>query len=157
MPDPTPSAFTTEQRAMLACVLDLLIPPSRDGRLPGAGEAGVGARVDAVAQRDAGFQQLVATGLAALDEHARAAGAAAFADLAPEARLAALHAIAAAHAAFVPALLFHTYAGYYMEPRVVAALGVASHPPFPKGFALAPFDEALLARVKKREKLYRDA
>jgi hypothetical protein len=149
--------FSAEQHAALAGVLDLLIPPSRDGRLPGAGEVGVGARIDAVARGDAGFEGLVAAGLAALEAHARASLGAPFAELARDARLSALQSIAAEHVAFVPALLFHTYAGYYQEGRVLEALGLEARPPFPKGYTMEPFDESLLARVKSRGKLYRDA
>lgn len=150
------TAFSSDQSTALSHVLDLLIPPSTDGRMPGAGEAGVGARIDALAQRDAGFQGLVAASLAALDEHARGSGAAAFAALDTAARLAALAAIAPVHSAFVPALLFHTYAGYYQTGRVLEGLGMEARAPFPKGFAMEPFDESLLARVRSRGKLYRD-
>ena len=38
--------FTDTERATLASVLDEIIPPSADGRLPGAGEVGVATHVD---------------------------------------------------------------------------------------------------------------
>lgn len=151
------SAFSSDQSTALSHVLDLLIPPSADGRMPGAGEAGVGARIDALAEREAGFHGLVAAGLAALDEHAHAAGAANFAALDTAARLAALGAITPAHSAFVPALLFHTYAGYYQTGPALEGLGMEPRAPFPKGFEMKPFDESLLVRVKTRGKIYRHA
>lgn len=149
--------FTADQLAALAGVLDLLIPPSGDGRLPGAGEAGVAARIAATAGRDEGLAAAVAAGLAALDGDARTRGAAGFLALAAADRLAALHAIGPAQPGFLPNLLFHTYAGYYQEGRVLEGLGLEARPPFPKGFAMEPFDVARLARVRSRGKLYRDA
>jgi hypothetical protein len=152
-----PDALSADQTAALAGVLDLLIPASSDGHMPGAGEAGVATRIAATAARDAGFAAGVAAGLAALDAEARTRGASGFVALAAADRLAALQAIASAQPGFVPSLIFHTYAGYYQEGRVLEALGLEARPPFPKGYTMEPFDESLLARVKRRGKLYRDA
>ena len=150
-------AFSADQTATLAGVLDLLIPPSDDGRMPGAGEAGVGARIAETAGRDAGLRGVVAAGLAALDEAARTRGASGFVGLATSDRLSVLQSIAPAQPGFVPSLIFHTYAGYYQQGRVLEGLGLEARPPFPKGYEMDPFDESLLARVRSRGKLYRDA
>ena len=150
-------AFSADQTAALGSVLDLLIPPSGDGRLPGAGEAGVGARIAESAGRDAGLRGTVAAGLAALDEAARTRGASGFVALAAADRLAALQAIAPAQPGFVPSLIFHTYAGYYQQGRVLEGLGLEARPPFPKGYEMEPFDESLLAQVRRRDKMWRDA
>lgn len=150
-------ALSADQLTALAGVLDLLIPPSDDGRLPGAGEAGVATRIAATAGRDASLAAVVGAGLAALEEDARTRGASGFLALAAADRLAALHAIAPAQAGFLASLLFHTYAGYYQEGRVLEGLGLEARPPFPKGFAMEPFDAARVARVRGRGKLYRDA
>lgn len=151
------AAFDETQRRALACVLDLLIPRSRDGRLPAAGELGLAAHVERVAQRDLGLRMTVSEGLAALEERARRGGAAGFAELSAEGRLNALKEQAAAQPAFLPGLVFHTYVGYYQEGRVLEGLGLAPQPPFPKGHTLEPFDETLLAPARRRGKLYRDA
>lgn len=151
------TGFSEGELRTLACVLDLLIPPSGDGRMPGAGEVGIGARIDQVAQRDAGLRAVVAAGLAALDALARAGGVAAFAALVGDARLAALREVTIAQPGFVPSLIFHTYAGYYQEGRVLEGLGLDPRPPFPTGHQLDPFDETLLDPVRRRAKLYRDA
>jgi hypothetical protein len=151
------AGFSGDELRTLVCVLDLLIPPSGDGRLPGAGEVGVGARIDQLAQREPGLRAVVVAGVAALEELARACGASGFAALAGEARLAALHEVAAAHPGFVPSLIFHTYAGYYQEGRVLEGLGLDARPPFPIGHQLEPFDATLLDAVRRRSKLYRDA
>jgi hypothetical protein len=150
------TGFSSDELRTLACVLDLLIPPSGDGRLPGAGEIGIGARIDQLAQREPGFRAVVADGITALDAMARRSDATEFATLAGEARLAALDEVAAAQPGFVPSLIFHTYAGYYQHGRVLEGLGLDPRPPFPTGHTLEPFDATLLDAVRRRAKLYRD-
>ena len=151
------TGFSADELRTLSCVLDLLIPPSSDGRMPGAGEVGIGARIDELAQRDPGLRAVVVAGVAALDAVARASGATGFEALAGTERLAVLHEISAGEPGFVPSLIFHTYAGYYQEGRVLEGLGLDPRPPFPTGHPLEPFDEALLDSVRRRAKLYRDA
>ena len=155
-PDAT-AGFDAAQRFALACVLDLLIPRSRDGKLPAAGELGVAAYVERVAARDLGLRMTVSEGLAALDQRSRERGAAGFAALAAEDRLAALKEQAAAQPAFLPGLVFHTYVGYYQDGRVTEVLGLGARPPFPLGHTLEPFDEQLLEPARQRGKLYREA
>jgi hypothetical protein len=83
--------------------------------------------------------------------------AASFPALATNARLAALHAVAAAHAAFVPGLLFQHLSRLLHErarrrrTRHHRAAAVS------EGLRARAFDESLLARVKQLEKLCCDA
>lgn len=149
--------FSEAERRALVCVLDLLVPRSRDGKLPAAGELGVAEHVERVAQRDLGLRTTLAQGLAALDALASRRGAADFAALAAGDRLAVLEEQAAAQPALLPGLVFHTYVGYYQAPRVLEGLDLPARPPFPQGHALEPFDTALLEPARRRGKLYRDA
>ena len=135
-------------RDALARVLDLLIPPSADGRLPGAGELDLARYVEELLATTPGPRPLVAQGLAALE--ARGFGA-----LAREAQRALLEEVAQTLPGFAPTLLFLTMTGYYREPRVLAALGLEARPPFPKGHAVGASDFGLLERVRQRGKLYR--
>lgn len=141
----------------LACVLDLLIPSSGDGRMPGAGELGLAVQIERVLAREPGLRAVVAAGIAALEDLARARGAPAFTALAGSERLAALNEVAAAQPGFLPGLLFHTYVAYYQEGRVLEGLGLDPRPPFPTGHVLEPFDATLLEPARRRGKLYRDA
>jgi hypothetical protein len=154
MPD-DPAVFSDAERKILSCVLDVLIPASDDGRFPAAGTLGLGAAVEQVAARTPGLDALVRSGLEALDAAARARGAAGFAAAAPAERRALLEEVAAAQPGFVPALVFHTYTGYYQHPRVFEALGLEPRPPFPRGHELAPVDPALLAPVRRMRPRYR--
>ena len=123
--------------------LDLVIPRSPDGRMPAAGELGLAAQIERVAQRDAGLKGAVSTGIARWRARRRR-GAAGFAALAAPDRLAVLKDVAAAQPGFLPGLVFHTYVAYYQAGRVLEGLGLAPQPPFPKGHVLEPFDAALL-------------
>ena len=155
-PDSTAASSGDELRT-LACVLDLLIPRSADGRLPGAGELGLAARIERVAQGEPGLRAALAAGITALDELARRHSGADFRALADSDRLALLKEVAAAQPGFLPGLIFHTYVGYYQEGRVLEGLGLDPRPPFPTGHALEPFDATLLEPARRRGKLYRDA
>lgn len=153
----TAPVFSEAERRALVCVLDLLIPRSRDGKLPAAGELGVGAHVERVAQRDLGLRMTLAQGLPALDALAQRRGAADFAALAEPERLAVLQEQTVVQPALLPGLIFHTYVGYYQSGRVLEGLDLPARPPFPQGHALEPFDTALLEPARRRGKLYRDA
>jgi hypothetical protein len=67
-----------------------------------------------------------------------------------------LNEVSAVDAGLVPSLMFVAYTTYYLEDRVIAALGLEARPPHPKGFVMGPSDPSLLAPVRARGKLYRD-
>jgi hypothetical protein len=143
MTAPLPNALSRT----LAQVLDELVPPSEDGRLPGAGALGLAAHVDAATR---GSEQRAAL------EHALARLAEdGFEALAKPEKLARTQALAKGIPAVFNELLVHTYGGYYHHPRVVAALGLPPRPPFPQGYAVAPTDFALLDPVRRRAPFYR--
>jgi hypothetical protein len=144
--------LTPAQRATLDCVLDEIVPPSADGRMPGAGSLGLAAGVEAMLARNPGAVAALGEALAALEGQ----GEARFSALAPPQRLAALNEFTARNPGFVPGLLFATYARYYQEPRVLEALGLEARPPHPGGHVLEPGDWSLLDAVRRRGKIYRD-
>jgi hypothetical protein len=143
-------------RATLDAVLDELIPPSKDARLPGAGQAGSGASVALALAANLESLPMIEQALAALDERARAAGAVGFAALDRAGRLEALEANVEAHPALIPSLVYHTYSAYYREPLVARKLGFEARPPHPVGYEMEPNDFSLLDPVKKRPKFYRE-
>jgi len=148
--------FDAAEAGALAAVLDALIPPSADGRMPGAGALGIAAALDADARRTPPLAEAIRRGLGALDAAARAAGADGFDALPADAREGALRDVAARDPGFLPGLLFHAYAAYYAHPRVLDGLGLEPRPPFPKGYAMVPSDLGrLLARVRGRAPLFR--
>ena len=141
------------QRA-LAEVLDELIPPRADGSLLGAGGLGLGSYV---AEQLGVAGAIVLAGLAKLDELAAQRGSSSFAEVSQDRRAELINEVASSHPGFIESLIFHTYAGYYQDPRVVESLGVSAHPPYPKGFDLEAGDLSLLDAVRARPKQYREA
>jgi hypothetical protein len=145
------TALSPDQKLALAGVLDEIIPPSRDRRLPGAGQLGL---ADALA-RNAELRPLLASGLAALDEIARARGAAGFAELASGERREALEGVATRAPGFLPILVVQTFVGYYRDGLVRGALGLENRPPFPRGYEVEPTDFSILDPVRRRDPIYR--
>jgi len=153
----TGHAFSADELRSLAAALDAIIPPSDDGKLPGAGFLAGSARFASVVRLMPGLDLALVAGLALLDEHARQRGANGFAALDAAARTAVLNEVAAVDPGLVPSLMFVAYSTYYVEDRVIAAVGMEPRPPHPKGFEMGPNDTTLLDPVRARGKLYRDA
>jgi hypothetical protein len=54
-------------------------------------------------------------------------------------------------------LALETVTCYYQHDRVLEALGMETRAPYPQGFQVIAGDLALLAPVRRRGKVYRDA
>ena len=137
----------------LEAILDTLIPPSDDGRLPGAGAIGL---APTLLERMADVRAVIDQGMAVADACAGERGGADFAALSMDDRVAALRDVESREPAFIPSLLFHAYSIYYQNPRVQVALGLEPRPPHPKGYELEPGDFGALERVRARGRLYRE-
>jgi len=148
--------FTAEQEDILRALLDEVIPPSSDGRLPGAGGLDLAGHVARTVRQTPMLAPVVQYGLSAIAELAGTRSPDGWAGLARAERSALLAEFAAGDQLFMPALLFLAYSGYYQHPRVVEALGLEARPPHPKGYAMEAFDTTLLDPVLRRGKIYRD-
>ncbi|HWP65794.1 MAG TPA: gluconate 2-dehydrogenase subunit 3 family protein [Candidatus Limnocylindria bacterium] len=148
--------MTDAHARTLAALLDHVIPPSADGRLPGAGVLGMAEHVIAAMQRAPEMELAVVPALEAAEAAARERHGRGFAELSPEQQHALLDGLVAAHPALMPTLAFHTYVAYYQHPRVLAALGFEPRPPHPRGYEMAPNDLELLAPVRARGPRYRE-
>jgi hypothetical protein len=145
-----PSILDATQRALLAGVLNRLIPPRQE--LLGAGDLDVGASIEQSMAGSARLRRLLLDGLTAI---AIASGRRLFAELDPAAQSRVLEQIEQEHPAFFVALVEHTYRGYYTMPAVHAAIGYESRPPQPLGYRLPPFDPALLDQQRARQPFWR--
>jgi hypothetical protein len=145
---PTRSVLSEDQRALLAGVLDRLVPAN--GPVPAAGALGCAAAIDATLGRDPALRRLFLDGLTAIALR----GFAESAD--PDATLGEVE---AASPAFFAALVNHTYRAYYTDRRVLAHLetttGYPARPPQPLGHAMPPWDPDLLARQRDRAPFWR--
>jgi hypothetical protein len=148
--------FSAEQARSLASLLDEIIPPSSDGKLPAAGGLGVIAYVESALQQMPVLKPPIVQGLSVLEEVAGRCKSERFASLAKRDRLEVLEELASVDAAFLPTLTFLAFVGYYRDGRIVEALGLEPRPPHPGGYEMPPNDFSLLDQVRKRAKLYRD-
>lgn len=132
---------------LLNAILDTLIPPSEDGRMPSAGSLAI---ADAVLAQTADASGVVEAGLGAAQD-------AGFAELDLDARIAFLKELEASQPAFVPTLYAPTCTAYYQHPKVWVGLGLEPRPPHPQGYEVEAGNLDGLERVRARGKLYRDA
>ena len=133
-------------------LLDLVIPPSEDGRMPGAGSLDLAAALADAIETDPAFAQLVLAGLRAIHEGALNRNPAGFAALAPADRLEVLEAQLGHHPALMIGLSIRLYQAYYAHPLVLEGIGEPARPPFPEGFEIEPTDEDLLESLRARRR-----
>ena len=143
--------FSADAKRILASVLDEIIPPSADGKIPGAGQVGVADYLDRALNAMPGLKSMVADGVVELEAQARARHGRSFAGLSKPEKAQLL-----GEQGFMMPLTLHCYAGYYHADRVIEALGLEARAPHPKGYEMEPDDFSLLDPVRKRGKLYRE-
>jgi len=145
------------QKRTLQAVLDVLVPPSADGRMPGAGAAGLGLadRLEEGLRSRPELAPMVEQGLERLDALAAGRAGERFAELDPAHRREPFDALAAEQPGLLGLLLLQTYAAYYSHPRVLEALGQEPRPPHPDGFEVPATDFSLLEPVRRKPPFYR--
>jgi len=145
-----------EQRAALDdsefvnSLLNLVIPPSVDGNLPGAGTLGLAPAVIAALRADKLLGPLVEVGAeavraAALSEHPEGLPA-----MTPQGGTELLKAQLPAHPVLIMGILRHLCPAYYQRPQVLEAIGDQPRPPFPDGYDVEPTDAELLESLRAR-------
>lgn len=147
-------ALTVAQGATLDAVLNLIVPPSADGRMPGAAEVGVPAYLLAEA---ADALPALREELDEVERRAHARFARSFLVLAQGERASLIEALRAQAPAFMSRLAMETVGCYYQHDRVLEGLGLEARPPYPKGYQVVQGDLSLLEPVRARGKIYRDA
>jgi Gluconate 2-dehydrogenase subunit 3 len=149
------SGFSTEHERMLEALLDVVIPPSSDGQLPGAGALGLTEHVARTVRQTPMLGPLVEYGLSALADLAAARRAGGWPVLSMEERADVLREFTATDQFFLPAFMFLVYSGYYQHPRVVEVLGLEARAPHPEGYAMDAGDFTLLDAVRRRGPIHR--
>lgn len=146
--------LTESQRATLAIVLNQIVPPTPDGRMPGAADVGV---YDWLVSQAPDALPDLQRELDRLEALARTQTGSAFALLDPASQQALVEAQRAADPAFLGRLALETVTCYYQHDRVLQGLGLELRAPYPRGYQLLSGDLALLQPVHQRGKIYRDA
>lgn len=133
----------------LDALLATLVPG--DATWPSAGALGLGERVRWIAALVEGHTAALDAVLAALPDD--------FVTVDAEARTTAVRALEARDPDGVSVAVLLAYNAYYTDARVLevveAETGYAARPPQPLGYELEPFDESLLATVRKRAPFWR--
>jgi hypothetical protein len=151
-----PFAFSAAEECLLARLLDEIIPPSSERRLPGAGALGLTPRIARTVEQTPMLRPVMEYGLAALADLARKRHPSGFAALSQQETKEIWEEFAATDQFFQPAFLFLVYSSYYQDARVVEALGLEARPPHPKGYPMEADDLTLLDPVRRRAKMYRE-
>jgi hypothetical protein len=146
--------LTSGQRQILDIVLNMIVPPSADGRMPGAAEVGVPAYLLAEAP-DA--LPVLCQELEELDRCSRESFTRGFAELEESERKSLIEEMRAQEPSFMSRLSMETLACYYQHDRALEGLGREARPPYPKGYQVVQGDLSLLDPVRARGKFYRDA
>lgn len=145
--------WSSAQRATLGALVDLLIPASRDGRMPAASSL---ALYDDASALPADVLGTFRDGLDRLDVSARDVHGRAFAELDVAAAQDLAGALRVEAPRFANLFMMHTAARYYQHDRVLPLIGLEPRPPWPTGNTVKDGDWTLLEPVRARGKFYRD-
>lgn len=146
------SILSDDQRAMLAAVLNRIVPAA--GEMPAAGDLGIASFVESVAAGSSGKRRVLMEGLVRIELAASERGGS-FAALTEAAQVDALRAVEASNPGFFQELVTQTYRGYYTDQTVCGVLGY--RPPNREDYDPLPFDESLLDPVRQRGQVWTDA
>ena len=144
--------FSAAQRAALDVLMDQLIPASPDGRMPAARALGLFTEVSTMRPVD---RDLIAKGLADLDQRALRSHGCSFAQLGVQVQQSLVQALSSERSAFVQSFMVQTVGRYMAHPQVLPLIGLEPRPLWPKGNVVAEGDWSLLNVVKQRPKNYR--
>ena len=136
--------LTCEQAELLSSLLNVIIPASDDGVMPGAGELDLVSylreqtpEVVAVIRQASSFFEFDFPSKSATERQQLVVE---FSVTEPE---------------MFNTLLFQSYACYYQNDRVLTGLGLAAGPPFPRGNSVDSGDLTTLDKVVQNAKGYR--
>ena len=146
------SILSDVQRAMLAAVLNRIVPAAGD--MPAAGDLGIAGFVESVAAGSTGKRRTLVDGLVEIALAASERGGS-FAALSEAAQIGALRAVETSSPGFFQELVTQTYRGYYTDETVCRALGY--RPPNRDDYDPLPFDQSLLDPVRQRGQVWTDA
>lgn len=153
--EPSSSQFDSHQRKLLRAAMDEIIPAS-DG-MPAASEVAGVEYLDRLARQIPKLKREFQKGLTALEEASRKRFQKNFLRLSRAERVEALTELEKRAAPkFFSTLRDSLYEAYYIQPQVWKLIDYEFYPTNRPGPHMKPFDEAVLAQVRKMPKLYRE-
>ena len=144
--------LTDSQRATLAHVLDGIIP--KDSGMPGAGQIAAD-YVESVATASASTARVVLDTLMATDAVAGSQHGKPFSDVADSEKEILLKMVEAQDPDVFEEFVSLAYSGYYTNSSIIERLGPDAGTPQPRGLPIAPFDPAIVEKVRDLGPRYR--
>ena len=148
---PVPPEATTN----LATIMDLLIPES-DG-MPSATQAAGLPYLQALMHRDKDVATDISKALEVAEAFSMRSFQKPFGSLAPQDQIAVLTRMESTALGVFDLLRAYVYESYYLQPGIWKLIGYELYPTDHAGPHMKPFDESLVANVRKMPKLYREA
>jgi hypothetical protein len=152
---PAPQALAQDAQSTLKTVMDLIIPAS-DG-MPSASEAGGLTYLENLMQRDKDAATDITKGLDVANAFGERSFKKPFSQLEKSDQIAVLKVMEDAALGVFDGLRAYVYESYYTQPAIWKLIGYELYPTDHTGPHLQPFDDSLVANVRKMPKLYRDA
>ncbi len=145
--DVTTTTWNKDDRILLCALLDTIIPPDAEGRLPAASALDIPEFIEQRIQDTPGLAALLAQGLNKTVRLVEDRGRDDFQALSPEEREALAQELETSDPAFFAELVKYTYMGYYTHPSIPPCFGLPNRPPQPKGNDLPADDPDVLAKL----------
>lgn len=143
------------RRESLQAAIDEIIPAGEG--MPAASDAGGLEYLGRVSLREPEFAADIERALDALEGLSEGRFHAAFARLSSRERVEILTALETQSPGVFVKLRDHVYESYYTQPRIWKLIGYTFYPTDQAGPPMKPFDESVLAKVRRMPKLYREA
>ncbi len=154
--EPSASGLDPHTRHLLQAAMDEIIPAG-DG-MPAASEVGGINYLDRLMSRSPDIKKVLEESLAALYDVSRKQFGKDFVDLPRPDRVEALKKLEQQPTPEpFRTLRNYVYEAYYTQPKVWKLIGYEFYPTNRAGPRMKPFDESVLAEVRKKAKLYRAA
>ena len=152
---PAPEALAQNVPSTLKTIMDLLIPASDE--MPSASQAGGLTYLGNLMQRNKDVAADITKDLAVIEAYSERSFKKAFNQLESTDQIAILKGMEETSPGVFDSLRAYVYESYYTQPAIWKLIGYELYPTDHTGPHLAPFDDSLLANVRKMPKLYRDA
>ena len=140
-----------EQKRTLTALLNLIIPASEDGKMPGANDVGFFSYIN-----NENVLSFIKEGLIRIIDESHNHYDREFSALSVAQQSELVNGLKRVLFRFFKNLTTHVVQCYYQHDDVLKAIGLEARPPFPKGYEVEEGDILLLESVYYRGKIYRD-
>ena len=143
--------LNAEQKKILTVILNMIIPRSEDGKMPGAIDVGFFTFID---NTEKFFW--IKEGINKIIDEAQNKYCNNFATLDVSEQKEIINQLRRKYLRFFNGLTIQVMQCYYKNEKVLELIGVEERPPFPNGYQIEKGDLSLLEPVFLRGKIYRD-